>query len=79
MLQWNQKSQPEMDVNSQKLTGSPSKIQSDPNIPPAKARQLSNNNDYTNKRESLLVQSIAVTTGVGVTKKHPIKTCFESR
>ena len=32
-----------------------------------KPNGFQNNNDNTNKRESLLVQSIAVTTGVGVT------------
>ena len=33
MLRWNQKSQPEMDSDFQKLTESPSEIQSGPNIP----------------------------------------------
>ena len=60
-----------MGIDSRKLTGSLKKFKVPRTYPWPKPNGFQNNNDNTKKRESLLVQSIAVTIGVGVTNQQP--------
>ena len=52
MFRWNPKCWLEMDIDARKVNGVFPKIQSGPNIPPAKTEWLSNNNDNNKTSES---------------------------
>ena len=78
MFQWNQKSQPEMNIDSYKLTGSVPKFKVAPTYCQPKPNGFQTITTIQ-KNESLLVQSFPMTTSMGGTNNHPTKTHFKSR